>query len=136
MPFVVDASAALAWCFSDEATLASQALLASLARDHAMAPAMWPFEVANALLMATRRGRASAEEAEGHLFDLLTLPIRIDRPPDLVVLGIATALARGHRLTVYDAAYLELALRLKLPLATHDGQMKAAARAEGIKLKL
>lgn len=136
MPFVVDASAALTWCFADEATPASQALLASLETDHAMAPAMWPSEVANALLMAARRGRATQQEVDGHVFDLLTLPVRLDHPPDLVVLGITMALARGNRLTIYDAAYLELALRLKLPLASGDNDLRVAARAEGVKVLL
>ena len=134
MPFVVDASVPLAWCFSDEATPATQKLLLSLATDHAFAPALWPTEIANTLLMAARRGRLSDADADRHLLDLQLLPIRIDTPPDAVVIGVATMLARSHRLTIYDAIYLELVLRLKLPLATLDADLREAARTEGAKL--
>lgn len=135
MPFVIDASVALAWCFGDEASPATQALLATLDRDYAAAPAIWPFEVSNALVMAARRGRISTHDVDGHLLDLLALPIRIDAPPDSVALGIAVALARAHRLTIYDAAYLELALRLNLAIATTDEELMTAARAEGVQLR-
>lgn len=136
MPFVVDASAALAWCFADEATPATDRLLQSLAQDYAVAPSIWPSEIANALLMASKRGRASSQDTDAHLLDLLLLPIRVENAPDAVVMGVTTALARAHNLTIYDGLYLELALRLNLPIATLDDDLTAAARAERAKLAL
>jgi predicted nucleic acid-binding protein len=91
--FVLDASIAPAWCFADEATPAADALLDRLADEEAAAPALWRLEVANALTMAERRDRLSAKGTERAFHDLLDL-------------------ARSERLTVYDAAYLELALHL------------------------
>lgn len=136
MPFVVDASAALAWCFTDEATAETAALLRSLQNDHAAAPATWPSELANVLHMASRRGRISLQEVDEHLMDLSALPVRVEGPPDAVTIGVAITLARAHRLTVYDALYLEIALRLHFPLATLDDDLKTAAKGEGVKLLL
>ncbi|MBP6013865.1 MAG: type II toxin-antitoxin system VapC family toxin [Alphaproteobacteria bacterium] len=136
MPFVVDASAALAWCFADEATAATGNLLASLQKDYAAAPALWLSEVANALHTASRRGRLSIQDVDDHLLDLSALPLILDTPPDAVAMGITVALARAHQLTIYDASYLELALRHSLPLASLDTDLRKGARAEGVKLLL
>ena len=136
MPFVVDASAALAWFFADERTQETDALLLSLERDVAVTPAIWPTEMANAFLVAERRGRVSQTAITQYLSDLAVLPFRAERalaPDDMAaVIG----LARRHALTAYDASYLDVALRLKLPLATRDADLAAAAEGQGVVLLL
>ena len=135
--FVVDASATLPWCFADEATDATNALLARLKTgDAALVPGHWPTEVANALLIAVRRGRINLQDAQQFLEDLDALPIRIDpTTPKLARLHIMP-LAEKHMLTIYDAAYLELALRQSVPLATLDDDLRKAAIASGVSLAL
>ncbi len=135
MAFVIDASAALAWCFADEATAATNALLNRLQADEeAVVPAHWPVEVAIALLVAIRRQRISPDDARRFLAALETLSIR--RDPTSVALLRTKVLPLGEQfqLTLYDAAYLELAIRLGLPLATCDLQLGAASRAAGVSL--
>ena len=132
---VADASATLTWCFEDEAMPWTDALLADLrAGDEAMVPAHWPAEVANALLIAVRRGRISREKANRFFLDLRALPIRIDAESSETVFDQAFKLAEKYSLTVYDAAYLELAFREGLPLATLDNDLRKAARASGVPL--
>jgi len=97
-------------------------------------PAHWPLEVANTLLMARRGGRITAIQVNEFINDLAALPIRIEPPSEPAQWPTILALAEAHRLTAYDAAYLELALRTALPLATLDGDLHKAARAEGAPL--
>lgn len=133
--FVIDASATLPWCFSDEATEATNALLTRLkAGDEAIVPAHWPFEVANALLIAARRRRISSEDVQRFLEDLEILPIRVDTIAKNLIRQRVYPLAEQYELTVYDAAYLELAIREGLPLATLDNDLRQASRAAGISL--
>ena len=128
--FVIDASATLPWCFADEATAATNALLARLrAGDEALVPAHWPLEVANALLIAVRRKRISPPDAHQFLQDLEFLPIRVDSTTKNLVRTGAFPLAEQYGLSVYDAAYLELAIRLGLPMATLDDELHMAAAA-------
>jgi predicted nucleic acid-binding protein len=131
MPFVLDASATAAWCFPDENALADNAAIDRLAHENALVPALWWAEVRNVLIVGERRGRIDAIGTARFLADLQRLRIQIDRNPtsDLVL-----ALARRHRLTAYDAIYLELAGRFGIPLATLDARLAGAARAEGIPL--
>ena len=130
--FVIDASATLPWCFSDEATPATNALLARLRTgDEAVVPAHWLPEVGNALLMAVRRKRISSQDAYQFLADLESLPIRTDATARNLVRSAVFPIAEQHRLTVYDAAYLELALREGLPLATLDNDLRKAATIAG-----
>ncbi len=132
---VPDASATLTWCFEDEAMAWTDALLAGLrAGDEAIVPAHWPAEVANALLIAVRRGRISREKANRFFLDLRALPIRIDPESGETVFDQVFKLAEKYSLTVYDAAYLELAVRERLPLATLDNDLRKAARAAGVPL--
>ena len=132
---VPDASVTLTWCFEDEAMPWTDALLAELrAGDEAIVPAHWPAEVANALLIAVRRGRISREKANRFLLDLRVLPIRIDSESSEPVFRQVFKLAEKYSLTVYDAAYLELAIREGLPLATLDNDLGKAARASGVPL--
>lgn len=124
--FVVDCSVTVAWCLNEGSGYAGQ--IADVLRDaSALAPAIWPYEIANALVMAERRQRIAAGERD-HLIALIdALDIAIDPAPTGVPATIA-ALAQQYQLTVYDAAYLELALRHGLPLATLDARLVIAAR--------
>lgn len=131
MPFVLDASAAAAWCFPDEATPAANRALDRLQRDEAIVPSLWWFEIRNVLVVNERRGRLAAEDTATFLQELERLPIRTDNDPGE---RLGLALARRHGLTFYDAAYLEISVRMDAPLATIDRALQAAARAEGIAL--
>ncbi|MFZ0961397.1 MAG: type II toxin-antitoxin system VapC family toxin [Terriglobia bacterium] len=131
--FVIDASATLPWCFADEATAATNAALTRLRTgDEATVPAHWPVEVANALLIAVRRKRISPADAHQFLLDLEFLPIRVDTK-NPVRTGVFP-LAEQYGLTVYDAAYLELAMRESTPLMTLDNDLRKAARVSGVPL--
>lgn len=130
MAFVLDASVALAWVFGDEASPTLLDRLPDLIGDPAAAPLIWTLEVANGLRAAERRGRCSAEQTDAHLADLDALPVTPDyEVPDVARLVM---LSRRHDLTIYDASYLDLALRLARPLATLDRRLADAARAEGV----
>ena len=130
MPFVLDASIVHAWAF-DERQRAADDARERLCDDRAAAPSLWWFEVRNGLVMAERRGRLTQRETALFLRELSRLAVALDvAPQEARVL----ALARRHRLTVYDTAYLELALRERLPLATLDRALAEAARAEGVSL--
>ena len=129
MAFVLDASMTLAWVFPDEATEATDGLLASLLERQAYAPCLWPIEVANAFLAATRRGRLEASRWRWIRHSLNALPIAVE-PVDQARVGSAVLeLAHDRGISVYDAMYLELALRMGLPLATLDERLAGAARA-------
>ena len=132
MAFVLDCSVALAWIFPDEATEATERLRDSLIEVRAFAPALWPIEVANVLLVATRRGRIDADEWEKLYANIKALPIEIDPVSPSRVWGKTLQLAHTHRLSVDDAMYLEVALRMRLPLATLDRTLSEAARLEGL----
>jgi predicted nucleic acid-binding protein len=129
---VLDSSVALTWCFEDEHTSATLDLLDQIVETGAMAPSLWPLEILNGLAMAERRGRLDATrrlQLGGFLRDL---PINLD-PDTASQAWTATALlAERYRLTLYDAAYLELAQRLDLPLATLDQELRAVAGALGV----
>jgi predicted nucleic acid-binding protein len=134
MAFVIDASATLPWCFEDEATPGTDRLLFDLrAGDTAAVPAHWPLEVLNSLLIALRRGRIPREKIERFWSDLTALAIRV-QPTELAAWSEIHRLAEQYRLTAYDAAYLELAQRIGLPLATLDGDLRKAAAAAGAAL--
>jgi predicted nucleic acid-binding protein len=128
VPFVLDASAALAWVLPEDSPAAKQAW-ARVGTDSAIVPTLWWFELRNGLIVNERRGGITENETTRFLLRLAELPIAINVTPDE---GRIMALARRHRLTVYDAAYLELALREGAPLATLDGPLANAARAEGV----
>ena len=132
MSFVVDSSAALAWVYSEETTEAISEVLARLTDRRAWVPALWRLEVANVLEMNVRRGRHDAAFRDAAVADPAVLPISIDAETDRQAWGATLRLAARHRLTVYDAAYLELAQRRGLPLATLDKELRDAATAEGV----
>ncbi len=131
MPFVLDASVTACWCFPDEQSAVADAAMDRLLDDQAIAPALWAIEIRNILIVNERRGRIEPDEADAFLRDLARLPISVRHDADERAL---VALARKHRLTAYDAAYLDLAVRTGAPLATLDRSLADAARTEGIRL--
>jgi predicted nucleic acid-binding protein len=134
MSFVVDSSITLTWCFEDEATQATDALLLRLSIDGAHAPSVWPLEVLNVLLMAQRRGRITLKARQDRVTHLQALPVILDTETAAQAWTITNLLAERHGLTLYDAAYLELAQRLDLPLATLDADLRTAAKALDVPL--
>jgi predicted nucleic acid-binding protein len=132
--FVIDNSIALAWCFEDEQTDAIMGLLDRLTETGASAPQLWPLEALNGLLTAERRGRIDTAVRRRLAGFLQALPIIIDDETASQVWSSTAHLAERHQLTAYDAAYLELALRLDLPLATSDSALMTAAEAAGVPL--
>jgi predicted nucleic acid-binding protein len=131
---VLDVSLSCAWCFADEASDGAWAILEQLQTHQAHVPALWLWETANVLVQAERRGRISGAASRTFLGLLEDLPISVDQPSTASVWHDTLALARSHRLTSYAAAYLELALRRGLPLASRDKALQAAAGAEGVPL--
>ena len=130
--FVLDASVAMAWCFEDETTPYTEAVLGRLKSARAVVAAIWPYEVANVLLGAERRGRITQSLAMHFLELLRALPISVDEQGHAHAWGDVMALGRAHGLTSYDAAYLELAARADLPLASQDERLLRACRAVGV----
>ena len=134
MPFVMDASVTLAWCFRDEENAYAHRVFRRLDDDPAVVPSIWLLEVANGLLVAERRGRfsrAEVAEVDGVLADL---PITWHELSLDLALGPVLELARAQGLSTYDAAYLDLAMREGLPLATQDEALRAAAQRVGVPL--
>jgi predicted nucleic acid-binding protein len=129
---VIDCSLAMAWYFKDEATPYTNAVRAGLATERAVVPALWPLEMANVLLMAERRKRSNQTRATKWLRYLSALPITVDEETPFRVFDHIVNLARTHKLTTYDAAYLELAVRRGLPLSTLDRDLEKAAKAVGV----
>jgi predicted nucleic acid-binding protein len=133
--FVADASATLPWCFEDEATPATEALLERLRTGElAVVPAHWSTEVMNGLMMAVRRRRIDLARVARFARDLTALPIHVEPPHAPAAWEAVIRVASQHQLTVYDAAYLELAERTHLPLATLDGDLRRAALAASVTL--
>ncbi len=131
---VLDCSVALAWFFQDEANPYADGVARSLGNWQAVVPAIWPLEVANALVMGERRGRSTEQQAAGFLAVLQALPIRIDDAGAAAAWTATLALARRLGLSAYDAAYLELAVRSGGQLATGDRSLAKAAEATGVGL--
>lgn len=132
MAFVLDCSVTMAWLFPDEAIEATDQLRESLIETRAFVPSLWPVEVGNVLLAATRRGRIHADEWPQIRAYLSALPIEIDPVSVSRTWGTSLELAHAHQLSVYDAMYLELAVRLRVPLVTLDRALRNAGRAAGI----
>ena len=130
--WIIDASLALGWYLKDEADRAYNLdVLAGLDQNEVIVPFLWAYEVSNGLVMAYRRKRVTLENVAEILESIKSLPIAID-PPELGIALDLPALALQHRLTAYDAAYLEIALRLELPIATKDEALKRAMASCGI----
>lgn len=130
MPFVIDNSVVSGWYLDNQATPYTQAVAERLQDDRAWGPALWELELTNVLRTSCLRQRLTAQSAQSVLGHLATLPIDIDREPAPPREMLALALRFG--LSSYDAAYLELALRRQLPIATQDADLRAAAQAAGV----
>jgi len=131
---VIDASLALAWCFDDEMDDYADGVLGSLRDRRGVAPGIWPLEVANAMLMAERRGRLDEGDTHEIVALVRALPIVVVPDPPGRSTTAVMDLARTHRLTAYDATYLDLAIRERLPIATLDSRLRTAAQDAGVLL--
>jgi len=131
---VIDCSVTMAWCFGDEATAGSAKVQDRLGKEAAVVPAHWFLEVTNVLVMAERRKRITAAASVEFLTLLETLEIQVDEESARRAFSHLLPLCRQHGLTSYDAAYLDLALRRRLPLATLDDDLRSAARQLGLEL--
>lgn len=137
--FVLDYSITMRWLFlSEKASDQRYAnrVLESLENVTAFVPSLWHLEVASVLLNAERRNEIEAGESEGFVCQLENLPIEVDTSTSMRVFGRTFGLARAYKLTSYDAAYLELAIREGLPLATLDKDLSKAAKKAGVFLYL
>ena len=129
---VLDASLALQWFLEDESGRQyGLSVLASLSSKRAVVPILWFYEVGNGLLMAYRRKRITFDQIDGFLTRLKALPIDAAQQVPTEILELP-AIAQKHSLTNYDAAYLALAMRFRLPLATTDAELRRAAAAAGV----
>ncbi|MCX7960972.1 MAG: type II toxin-antitoxin system VapC family toxin [Burkholderiales bacterium] len=130
MPFVADNSVVVAWFSRTQATAYTDRLYRRLAKDEVIVPAVWPYEFANALAVLERRKLLAAALADEIVAKAARLVTRIDTPP--APTSLLLSLARGHGLSAYDAAYLELAQRLGIELAARDSPLATAAERLGI----
>ena len=131
MSLVIDASILAAWFLDEKSDPRVETAFDTVARVETLAPSLFYYEIRNALLASERRNRITEAMSDAFLRDLALLPIRFEASGDDAIL---LTLARKRKLTVYDAAYLELARRENLPLATLDRDLEKAAIAEGVAL--
>ena len=126
--FVVDNSVVMSWCFEDEGGSYAEAVLESLETGEAFVPAVWPLEVGNVLLVAERKERLSEASVVRFLALVGGLPITVEQETPERMLKEIVSLAREHGLSTYDASYLDLAMRLGLPISTRDAPLLKAAK--------
>ncbi len=132
--FVLDCSVAIAWCFDDEATPRTDEIQDSFATGAAaLIPSLWHLEISNVFLAAERRERITKADTVRFIALLSKLPITVDEDTSVRSFGEILMLGRSCSLSAYDSAYLELAIRKGLPLATNDKQLRAAAEGMGVK---
>jgi predicted nucleic acid-binding protein len=129
---VVDASVALSWCFEDETSPESEAVLDRVRVEGAMVPGLWHVEVANVLVQVEKRGRLASSDVAEAIALLSRLHVRVDDETTARAWREILSLARAEGLTAYDASYLELAIRLGLSLATKDRALARAAKRAGV----
>lgn len=133
--FIADASVAVGWVHPAQATKETAGILDAITEGAVVeVPALWPLEVANALSVLVRRGKLTEEERRTGLGWFRGLPIRVDHDMASLAFTTLSELASTHNLSVYDAAYLELAQRRKLVLGCKDGPLREAARRCGVSL--
>lgn len=133
--FVVDASVAIGWVHPAQSTAQTEAMLEALAEGATLdVPALWPLEVANALIVLVRRRKLTEAERQTGLGWLRGLPLRFDHEMASLAFARLSELAATYKLSVYDAAYLELAQRRKLSLGCLDGPLRQAAKQAGVTL--
>jgi predicted nucleic acid-binding protein len=130
--FVLDCSVTMAWYFKDEANAYARAVRKSLSGLNAVVPSLWPLEVANILVLGERRQRSTEAEASKWLRYLQLLPIRVDDETAARAWSDILHIARSYDLSAYDASYVELAIRLGLPLASLDDKLRATAASAGV----
>ena len=134
MPFVLDASCALALLFNEPSLDRIPDLHLRIASDGVYVPPLWKWEVGNSIVLAVRRVPAAIEDLMAQLLLFERFPIAIDEESLDSAWGPTTVLSLKHRLTAYDAAYLETSIRPGLPLASFDKALTTAARAEGVEV--
>jgi|SRR5579864_2056028 len=134
MSLVLDSSVALAWVYADETTDAVLGLFDNVRINGAWVPGLWRWEIANVLQLNVRRGRHGGDFRDGALATLALLPVKVDVEADRQAWKSTLRLAERHALTVYDAAYLEIASRRKIGLASLDRQLRSAATNEGVQV--
>ena len=132
--FVLDCSIAVSWCFEDEASEVCDALLERVRDEGALVPSLWHLELGNVMIQAERRGRVMSADVTTRLELIGDLPIVTDDETPLRALHEILALPRAQNLTTYDAAYLELAIRRGLPLATNDKRLRSAGKNTGVQI--
>lgn len=133
--FVADASVAIGWVHPSQATPQTAAMLDAIAEGAVLeVPALWPLEVANALIVLVRRRKLTEKERETALGWFRVLPLRVDQEMSSLAFSRLSELAAAHRLSVYDAAYLELAQRRRLVLGTKDTSLRRAASRAAVQL--
>ena len=130
--FFLDGSVTLAWLFLDEQDPYADAIVAKLPNLEMLVPRLWHLEIANVLVVSERRKRCSQADTTQWLTYLAGLPIVVDAATEARAWSDTVSLARQHALTAYDAAYLEIAIREGVPLASLDAPLKAAAQAVGV----
>lgn len=131
--FILDCSVTMAWCFEDEVTEYTETVFMSLNKAKAFVPTIWSLEVANVILFAERKKRLNRAKATAFIESIRALPI-IHDDNSQIAMSTTLEIARETHLTIYDASYLELALRLRLPLVTLDKDLRKAAQKNNIKL--
>ena len=132
--FVLDCSIAVSWCFEDEASEVCDALLERVRDEGALVPCLWHLELGNVMIQAERRGRITSADVSTRLELIGDLPIVTDDETPQRALHEVLAIARAENLTTYDAAYLELAIRRGLPLATNDKRLRIASINTGVQV--
>lgn len=132
--FVLDCSVTMAWCYEDESSTETDAILEKLKLCTAVVPTIWPLEVANVLLLSKKNGRITDVHSASFIDALAALPIVVDSSTTSRAMSSVLVVAEQTQLTIYDAAYLELAMREKIPLITLDKAMIKAAKKLGVHL--
>ncbi len=132
--FVIDCSVAMAWCFLDEGTASTQKLLERMDGEAALVPAWWFLEITNVLVLAEKKGRIKSEKVAEFVAMIECFDLEIDEEAQARAFRHLLPLCRTHQLTSYDAIYLDLAVRRKLPLASLDEPLRKAAKKLGVKL--
>lgn len=132
MNLVLDCSVAMGWCFEEETSEYGDRVLNALEEGEAFVPSVWPLEVSNVLVVAERRARIKVGESARFLELLQSLPIFVEEVSLPRATGAVLSLARELDLSVYDASYLELAMRSGVPLATNDQALARAVEAVGV----
>ena len=131
---VLDCSMVMAWCFADGTTAQTAEIQDRLAAEAAVVPGHWFLEIANVLAMAEKRGRISPEDSSQFVGQLAVLDIQVDEEASRRAFDHLLPLCRSHGLTSYDAAYLDLAVRRRLPLASLDDALRQAATSLGMQV--